>query len=293
MRLLQREWQPKRGQRCGGAFLEHERQCQHRQRLRGAFLHHERFQQHGQRLQGALHNTTGNANIALGYQAGYNLTSGSSNIDIGNPGLATDTNIIRIGSGQTQTFIAGTLNANGAGLTNLNLANFSGLLPGSSIDDGGSSTYQGFLNAVQPVGGDSSVAFASLAPGVVINGGTPSFAFTLNGSTYAGLGFSGNEAISQPYAYEIEVFSSGAPLDPDAQLGLNGSLTYTRNGRTTGFGGIVTACTLSASNTASLLYTFRLESPLANMALTTDYQINQGKTAPAVAALWGGGGGGI
>lgn len=229
-------------------------------------------------------NTTGNANIALGYQAGYNLTSGSSNIDIGHPGLATDTNTIRIGSGQTQTFIAGTVNGNAAGLTNLNPAGFSGLLPGSSIDDGGSSTYQGFLNAVQPIGGDSSVAFASLAPGVVINGGTPSFAFTLNGSTYAVLGFSGNEGISQPYAYEVEVFSSGATLDPDAQLGLNGSLTYTRNGRTTSFGGIVTACTLSASNTASLLYTFRLESPLANMALTTDYRVNQNQTAPAVAA---------
>jgi len=229
-------------------------------------------------------NTNGNANIALGYQAGYNLTSGSSNIDIGHPGLATDTNIIRIGSGQTETFIAGTVNGNAAGLTNLNPANLSGLVPGSSIDDGGSSTYQRLLNAVQPVGGDSSVAFASLAPGVVISGGTPSFAFTLNGSTYAVLGFSGNEAISQPYAYEVEVFSSGAPLDPDAQLGLNGSLTYTRNGRTTSFGGIVTACTLSASNTAGLLYTFRLESPLARMALTTDYRVNQGKKANEVAA---------
>jgi len=47
-------------------------------------------------------NTTGSNNIALGYQAGYNLTTGGSNIDIGHPGLATDTNIIRIGSGQTR-----------------------------------------------------------------------------------------------------------------------------------------------------------------------------------------------
>ena len=78
-------------------------------------------------------------------------------------------------------------------LTNLNPAGFSGLLPGSSIDDGGSSTsISRVFERRQPVGGDSSVAFASLAPGVVINGGTPSFAFTLNGSTYAVLGFSGN-----------------------------------------------------------------------------------------------------
>ena len=64
--------------------------------------------------------TTGSNNIALGYQAGYNLTTGSSNIDIGNMGLATDTNIIRIGSGQTQAFIAGVITGNGGGLTNLN-----------------------------------------------------------------------------------------------------------------------------------------------------------------------------
>jgi hypothetical protein len=52
-------------------------------------------------------NTTGSNNIALGYQAGYNITTGRSNIAIGNMGLATDNNIIRIGSSQTQAFIAG------------------------------------------------------------------------------------------------------------------------------------------------------------------------------------------
>ncbi len=72
---------------------------------------------------------TGGNNIALGHQAGYYITSGSSNIDIGNPGLPTDTNLIRIGTGQTQTFIAGVINGNGAGLTNLNVMNFSGTLP--------------------------------------------------------------------------------------------------------------------------------------------------------------------
>jgi hypothetical protein len=54
-----------------------------------------------------LNNTTGSNNIALGHNAGLNITTGSGNIVIGNQGLATDTNIIRIGSGQTQTFIAG------------------------------------------------------------------------------------------------------------------------------------------------------------------------------------------
>jgi hypothetical protein len=47
-------------------------------------------------------NTTGSYNIALGYAAGDNITTGSSNLDIGNVGLSTDTNIIRIGSGQAR-----------------------------------------------------------------------------------------------------------------------------------------------------------------------------------------------
>ena len=51
-------------------------------------------------------NTSGNYNIGLGFEAGMNVI-GSSNIDIGNFGVATDTNIIRIGSAQTSTFIAG------------------------------------------------------------------------------------------------------------------------------------------------------------------------------------------
>ena len=70
--------------------------------------------------QALLDNTSGSNNIAVGYQAGYWITTGSSNIDIGNPGTAIDNNIIRIGSGQSQTFIAGVINGNGAGLGGLN-----------------------------------------------------------------------------------------------------------------------------------------------------------------------------
>jgi len=69
----------------------------------------------------ALGNTTnGSANIALGYNAGYNFTGNeSSNIDIGNPGVKGENNVIRIGAGQTQTWLAGTVNGDGGGLTNL------------------------------------------------------------------------------------------------------------------------------------------------------------------------------
>jgi len=54
-------------------------------------------------------NTTGSGNIALGDGAGFNLTTGDNNIDIGNFGVAAESNTIRIGTvgTQTRTFIAG------------------------------------------------------------------------------------------------------------------------------------------------------------------------------------------
>jgi len=54
-------------------------------------------------------NTTGSSNIALGVNAGLNLTTGDNNIDIGNLGVAAESNTIRIGTQgtQTRTFIAG------------------------------------------------------------------------------------------------------------------------------------------------------------------------------------------
>jgi hypothetical protein len=52
--------------------------------------------------------TTGDFNIALGLFAGQNIT-GNNNIDIGNAGIAADSNTIRIGNGShTTAFIAGT-----------------------------------------------------------------------------------------------------------------------------------------------------------------------------------------
>src|SRR6476661_6161140 len=57
---------------------------------------------------GALfHNTTGRLNIVLGAAAGQNLTTGSSNIDISNPGVAAESNIIRIGNQVAFTDVVG------------------------------------------------------------------------------------------------------------------------------------------------------------------------------------------
>jgi len=45
-----------------------------------------------------VNSVTGNQNIALGYVAAQNLTDGSNNIDISNPGVPTESNVIRIGN---------------------------------------------------------------------------------------------------------------------------------------------------------------------------------------------------
>src|SRR5438270_4115936 len=56
----------------------------------------------------ALGNATGgDNNTALGLNAGANLTTGSGNIDISNPGMAGESNTIRIALNQTRAFIAG------------------------------------------------------------------------------------------------------------------------------------------------------------------------------------------
>jgi hypothetical protein len=55
----------------------------------------------------ALNNATGGENIAVGHMAGYYLTTGNSNIMIGNQGTVADDSIIRIGTHQAATYIAG------------------------------------------------------------------------------------------------------------------------------------------------------------------------------------------
>jgi hypothetical protein len=59
--------------------------------------------------------TTGSDNIALGYLAGQNI-DGNNNIDIGNAGIAGESDTMRIGETQTRTFIAGINNATVTGV---------------------------------------------------------------------------------------------------------------------------------------------------------------------------------
>jgi len=51
--------------------------------------------------------TKGNKNIFIGNGAGINITAGDESICIGNPGVAGESETIRLGSHQTRTFITG------------------------------------------------------------------------------------------------------------------------------------------------------------------------------------------
>jgi hypothetical protein len=55
----------------------------------------------------ALRDSTGNGNIAVGHGAGAALVNGNRNIYLGHPGVTSESRTIRLGSGQTRTFIAG------------------------------------------------------------------------------------------------------------------------------------------------------------------------------------------
>jgi hypothetical protein len=56
----------------------------------------------------ALRHSTGNKNIAIGFQAGgATLVIGNNNIYLGNPGNGNESQTIRIGTAQAQTFMAG------------------------------------------------------------------------------------------------------------------------------------------------------------------------------------------
>jgi Chaperone of endosialidase len=110
----------------------------------------------------ALVNNTGSSNIAMGVDAGYNLTTGGNNIDIGNFGVAAESNTIRIGGdvlsgfgSQTATFIAGISGTTvGAGVT---------VIIDSNGQLGTISSSQRFKDAIKPMD-KASEAILSLRP---------------------------------------------------------------------------------------------------------------------------------
>jgi hypothetical protein len=99
-------------------------------------------------------NTTGSNNIAEGYHGGYNLTTGSNNIDIGSPGVAGESGVIRIGtitgmtSTQSAAYIAGIYGKPSSGGLPV-LIDSNGLL-------GTTTSSQRFKTAIAPMGSNSA-----------------------------------------------------------------------------------------------------------------------------------------
>ena len=127
-----------------------------------------------------LWNSNGSNNIALGYRSGYNVV-GSSNIDIGNVGVSSDNNIIRIGSGQTSTFIAGSMQMSGNVVMNDNDIQFRndsyhgvGWYGGGKLFGGvnvnGPVLYGGSGGGLGCTGNGNNLALAWTSSGVTVNG---------------------------------------------------------------------------------------------------------------------------
>ncbi|HEY3863733.1 MAG TPA: hypothetical protein VGO59_17800 [Verrucomicrobiae bacterium] len=57
--------------------------------------------------------TAGDGNIGVGYYAGHSLVTGSNNVYIANAGASSESDVIRIGSGQTKTFLVGLVSCDG------------------------------------------------------------------------------------------------------------------------------------------------------------------------------------
>jgi hypothetical protein len=73
--------------------------------------------------QGALVNSTGQGNTAVGANAGTALVTGNNDIYIDSPGIAGESDTIRIGDSQTQTFIPGIDNSTIPGAVSVVVAN--------------------------------------------------------------------------------------------------------------------------------------------------------------------------
>lgn len=154
-------------------------------------------------------NSSGSNNIALGFQAGAAISTGSYNIEIGNTGTGTDNNTIRIGSGQTQTFLAGVF--------------------GTAVS-GGSAVY---VNSLGQLGTASDVeSVALLGAGQTFSG-----ANTFNGAVTLGstVNFQGNTYLND---HDLQLRNDtlhgvgwyGLPTKTFAGLNVNGPALYGNSG---------------------------------------------------------------
>jgi hypothetical protein len=100
-------------------------------------------------------NTTGTNNIALGSGAGGNLTTGDNNIEIGNVGVHAESDTLRIGTGQTNTYIAG--------ISGVTVAGGIGVIVDSSGHLGTTTSSARYKEAIQPMD-KTSEAILALKP---------------------------------------------------------------------------------------------------------------------------------
>jgi hypothetical protein len=178
----------------------------------------------------ALFNGYGSYNIGLGFRAGFNfIENESSNIDIGNPGVTGDNNIIRIGSGQSQTFIAGVINGNGGGLTSLNasqltsIGNTSGGSGNFFVGPSGNSTMSGGFNTAIGAGAllynTSGQYNTAIGFGALYN--------NTNGSSNIALGYEAGSNITNT-SHNIDIGNAGTNTDSGIiRIGTTGVQTAT------------------------------------------------------------------
>ena len=121
-------------------------------------------------------NTTGNNNIGLGYEAGNLLTTGSNNIYIGHPGVEVETDVIRIGTTQTQTRLAGSVHGIGFVANGQEALYANGFQPFLTFFDTNPGPTQ-HISRIQGVNGDlvlapASYIFGEFDTGLVVKTGT-------------------------------------------------------------------------------------------------------------------------
>ena len=191
----------------------------------------------------------GTNNIAVGnLAASAFLNNESGNIDIGNQGVTGENNIIRIGSGQTSTYIAGVINGDGGGLTDLNASQLTSIGNNNFfIGESGNSTTSGSDNTANGVGalGENTSGAGNTASGALaLLANTSGYGNTANG---AGALLSNTNGYSNTangsQALELNTSGYGNTANGDAALFANTSgYDNTANGidallkNTSGFG---------------------------------------------------------
>ena len=157
----------------------------------------------------------------------------------------------------------------------------SGTVSLSQLDDDGQAAYDKLLESARSFGQTNPLPFEALLPAGRERTGELSVAFSLDGSPFGTVaGFIGHEGMSEPYEFVVEVIVGSATLEPSEQMGRLGQFTFTRNDQAARFAGLVTGCSMASDDGTGHLYTFRLASPLAYLALSANYRVYQDITVP-------------